>query len=380
MFFQLSRALLHWQWRLFCWMATGLLNLIRFALGSRDGAAKRNSGRTEGESSDQLGRFDERTYANGADSRHYKLYVPRKGPRDRPRALLVMLHGCTQNPDDFAAGTRMNLIADREGFLVAYPAQTAKANGMRCWNWFEPRNQLRGEGEPSLIAGITHEVMTEFAIDSRNVFIAGLSAGGAMAVIMSAVYPELFSAVGVYAGLPYRAARSLSSAFALMNGAQAASTVVDAGDVGSSFVPTIVFHGDRDKTVSIESGADVVDQAVARYALTDQPLTKTVQQRTSINGREITVTEYTDARLHPKVEYWVVHGSGHAWSGGSDQGSHTDASGPNASEEMVRFFKEQGHLRDNGKTYARGPSDRALSRTPPRQAVNSAPNKKICAV
>ncbi len=292
------------------------------------------------------GEFVSLSYSNAHGTRAYKLYVPRSY-RGKPVPLIVMLHGCTQNPDDIAAGTRMNELADQHDLLVVYPAQSPAANGMNCWNWFNRKDQVRDRGEPALIAGITREVMNDYEVDPRRVFIAGISAGGAMAVIMATVYPELFAAVGVHSGLAYGAAHNATSAFVALRGknkanAQAPSTIDRRAQrpATARATPTIVFHGDQDTTVDPINGTEVVDQAISLAADSHGPLQKTVQERMTVNGRDYTATIY---RTHgrPLVEYWELHGAGHAWSGGSTSGSFTDESGPDASAEMVRFFLAQ---------------------------------------
>jgi poly(hydroxyalkanoate) depolymerase family esterase len=294
------------------------------------------------------GEFVGRSLTNSHGTRAYKLYVP-KSYRGKPVPLIVMLHGCTQDPDDIAAGTRLNELADQHGFLVAYPAQTSAANGMNCWNWFNRKDQVRDRGEPALIAGITREVMRDYGADPRKVFIAGISAGAAMAVIMATVYPELFAAVGVHSGLAYGAAHNATSAFVALRGGNKASADTPSvisrrpeRPAAARATPTIVFHGDQDATVDPSNGTAVVDQAISLAADTHGPLQKTVQDRMTVNGREYTATIYRSRSRRPIVEYWELHGAGHAWSGGSSNGSFTDESGPDASAEMVRFFLSQG--------------------------------------
>lgn len=272
--------------------------------------------------------FEERHFANAAGARAYKLYIPARRPAGRAMPLIVMLHGCTQNPDDFAAGTRMNAVAEEEGFLVAYPAQTRGANASLCWNWFDPADQERDRGEPSLIAGIARAVVAEHGADPRRVYVAGLSAGGAKAAIMGATYPDLFAAMGVHSGLACGAARDVASAFAAMKQGAPAG----AGGPGGR-VPTIVFHGDRDATVAPING----DQ-VAAAARADARLAVRREQGQAPGGRRYTRTLHEDADGRVALEQWVLHGAGHAWSGGDAAGSYTDPTGPDASRAMARFF------------------------------------------
>jgi poly(hydroxyalkanoate) depolymerase family esterase len=280
------------------------------------------------------GRFLERSFTNDAGTRDYKLYIPASYSSEatQPVALLVMLHGCKQSPDDFAAGTRMNTLAEEHGFLVAYPAQAANANGSRCWNWFRPEDQRRDLGEPSIIAGITREVSSTYRVDPRRVFVAGMSAGASMALILGEMYPELYAAVGAHSGPPYWAAHDVPSAFAAMQGGAKRSQT-------SSSTRIIVFHGDADSTVNA-SNADAIVERVTNAA-GPKPVRGNDQEGTSAGGRRYRRTDYVDAASHAVVEHWVVHGAGHAWSGGSRSGSFTDPTGPDASAEMVRFFLSQ---------------------------------------
>ncbi len=278
------------------------------------------------------------TCANACGSRAYKLFVP-SGYAGQPVPLVVMLHGCTQNPDDFAAGTRMNALAERETFLVAYPAQARAANGRHCWNWFEPAHQRRDAGEPSLIASLTRQLMATYAVDPRRVYVAGMSAGGAMAAIMAATYPDLFSAAAVHSGLPYGAAHDMRSAFAAMRagaaGLRSCGPAAAAAALRGPTIPLIVFHGARDATVSRENAELLAAQWIASSGRQQQA---EVSQGLSAAGRAWTRTRYTDAAGCALVEKWIVDRLGHAWSGGSRMGTFADPAGPDASTEMLRFF------------------------------------------
>jgi len=268
------------------------------------------------------------SYANHAGARNYKLFVP-STYTGAPMPLLVMLHGCTQNPDDFAAGTQMNQVAEEAGCLVVYPEQTAGANQSKCWNWFNAIDQQRGQGEPSIIAGIAAQIMDQYEVNAQQVYVAGLSAGGAMAVIVGTLYPELFAAVGVHSGLPFASAQDLPSALSAMK--RGASNAPKAGN-GSR--PIIVFHGDSDTTVNPRNGEQVMAQQLQSAAADPS-----VQSGAVPNGYRYTQTTHTRADGSPLGEHWVVHGAGHAWSGGSDHGTYTDSRGPDASREMLRFFR-----------------------------------------
>ncbi len=278
-------------------------------------------------------RFEERMFSNAAGARTYKLYVP-SGYDGRALPHVVMLHGCTQSPDDFAAGTRMNDFAERNTFLVAYPAQTQAANPAKCWNWFYKADQQRGMGEPSLIAGITQQIMQDYPVDAGRIYIAGLSAGGAAAAIMGVTYPDLYAAVGIHSGLACGAAHDLSSALAAMrNGG--APIFRSSPFLHAKIVPTIVFHGDADTTVNPRNGDDIIAQLAGEAVLK-----RTVQEGRPKDGIGYTKTIETDGAGHDVLEHWVLHGAGHAWSGGNKNGTYTDPRGPDASREMLRFFMQ----------------------------------------
>ncbi|GJD51174.1 hypothetical protein OPKNFCMD_3926 [Methylobacterium crusticola] len=271
------------------------------------------------------GRFLSARFANAAGERAYRLYVPGRY-RGRPVPLVVMLHGCTQSPEDFAAGTGMNHLAEAETFLVAYPAQAAAANHARCWNWFSTADQGRDRGEAALVAGLTRAVMEAYAVDPRRVYVAGLSAGGAAAANLAAAYPDLYAAVGVHSGLCAGAAHDLPSALAAMRQGAAGPRAQGAA------IPTIVFHGDQDTTVHPRNGAHLI------AATGGAPLREEAGQ--APGGHAWRRSLFGDAAGRPAFEHWVIQGSGHAWSGGDAAGSYTDPRGPDASREMWRFFAE----------------------------------------
>jgi len=281
-----------------------------------------------------LGQFRSKTCTNRSGSRNYKLYIP-NGYRGQALPLIVMLHGCKQSPDDFAAGTRMNIAAEERNCFVVYPAQVTTANISGCWNWFLPNHQQRDLGEPSIIADITRNVMRDYAIDRRRVYVAGLSAGGAMAAVMATTYPELWAAVGLHSGLPYGAAHDVMSAFmAMKNGASEVRAKESL--LCRAHMPIIIFHGDDDTTVNVSNA----EQALTQFAANASGNTLNVSLTTGrvTGGRAYTRTTQITDDGNIVTELWIVQGGGHAWSGGSEQGSYTDPCGPDATRAMVDFF------------------------------------------
>jgi poly(hydroxyalkanoate) depolymerase family esterase len=306
----------------------------------------------------QQGRWVSGSVNNSSSARGYKLWVPAGYGGKFPVPLLLMLHGCTQTPDDFAAGTRMNEIADANRFLVAYPEQPSEANAYKCWNWFLPEHQSRGAGEPALLAAVVEQVRASYRVDAQRVYVAGVSAGAAMAVICGATYPDIFAAIGVHSGLQYKGATNLAEALAAQTkgagpdpnrqGLLAYQTIngVKSG-ARKAGIPVIVFHGSLDAAVNPANAEQVVKQwAQTDDYLDDDGDNNTVDDRadattngTVAGGYTYTKQIYNDAEGKPLIEKWIVQGMKHAWSGGSAAGSYTDAKGPDASAEMWRFFR-----------------------------------------
>jgi poly(hydroxyalkanoate) depolymerase family esterase len=268
--------------------------------------------------------------------RRYRLFIPAAYTPSRPAPLVVMLHGCTQDPDDFARGTRFNQLADSAGVIVVYPEQSALRNPQKCWNWY----QELGAGEPAWIEQVTRQVMGRYRVDPLRVHIAGVSAGGAMAVNTAAAHPTLYASVGVHSGIPYGAARDLATALAAMrsgpanDGALADSARAVLRSAGRDWLPMIVFHGAADAVVNRENGRRLALQWAVAGGAKDF-----LRSEEQIGGLNV-----VKDRFGPAVELWMVEGLGHAWSGGSPEGTYTDARGPDASREMLRFFLS--HPRD----------------------------------
>ena len=273
-------------------------------------------------------------FRNRAGTRAYRLFMPASARAAvQPPALLVLLHGCAQDAERFAACTRMDALAEQRGFCVLYAEQSVRAQRQRCWNWFDAQHQQRGSGEPSLLAGLVRKLVRQHRLAARRVYVAGFSAGGAMAVVLGETYPELFRAVGVYAGMPYQSAQGTTSALLAMRGRH--------GMVGkpatpvsppARAMPTIVVQGDRDRTVHAGNAALIVRDALARFApLSAEPL------EGSADGRAFSLTRYRDGSGGCMVEHWSIHGGRHAWSGGGT-GLFADPLGPDISAAMVDFF------------------------------------------
>ena len=329
------------------WRSRGTVALLALSLLALLSACGGDGGPDEGS-------FARGSFANEHGEREYRLYVPDGLDDRRPAPLVVMLHGCGQDAGDFAAGTRMNALAERDGFLVLYPEQDTGANRTGCWNWFEPSDQKRDRGEPSIIAGATREVVGAHGVDPRRVYVAGMSAGGAMSTIVAAAYPDLYAAVGVHSGLEYGAARGAIAAVAsqISGGPdpdrQGRLASESSRPAETRVVPAIFFHGEKDRVVGVMNG----DQALSQWAQTndyaddgtdnngidDEP--EEVLPGRAPGGYEHVRYVYEGPGGDELMEKWIVEDLGHDWSGGDTEGSSTDPEGPDASEEMVRFFRQ----------------------------------------
>ena len=272
--------------------------------------------------------FLKKSQHTAAGNRDYRLYVPSS---PSPRGLIVMLHGCKQNAEDFAIGTTMNTVAEGEGFLVAYPTQPHAANQSCCWNWFRPEDQERDRGEPHIIAEMTSSIIREYGIDEAKVFVAGLSAGGAMAAVMAAEYPGLYEAVGIHSGLAHRSAGDVASAFAAMRGGHRAAR--QAFPLPPRPPRQIVFHGSSDHTVAPRNAQVLMDGAKFSHGAAEP-----VSRRFTAGARNVEYIALQGRDGIPKAETWLIEGAGHHWSGGDPAGTYAKADGPNASKEMMRFF------------------------------------------
>ena len=291
-------------------------------------------------------------------TRNYKLWVPSGLVKQKPAPLVLMLHGCMQKPEDLAAISGMNEIANRNNFLVVYPEQTAAANPLRCWNWFDPKHQASGSGEPALLAAVIKQVQASNSIDANRVFVAGISAGAAMAIVMGVTYPDLFNGIAACSGLEFKAANSADSGLVAMK--QAGPDPKQQGLIAYRAIsenlrgkskhrmPVIVFQGDVDPYVNPLNAEQVItqwaktndylDDGKDNESFKDQ-LARTTQGSVP-GGHEFTKSVYTDRAGRLLMEKWLVKGLGHAWSGSPTAGAFADPKGPNASFEIWRFFAE----------------------------------------
>ena len=262
----------------------------------------------------------------------YRLYIPSAlaATAVAPMPLIVLLHGCKQDALDFSHGTAMNELAEHKQAMVLYPEQPTSGNAMRCWNWFDPSHQQAGRGEPGMIAALARKMVAQQGADADRIYVAGLSAGGAMAAVVANLYPHVFAAVGVHSGLAAGAAQSMVQAFsAMQEGAKGSHTTA---------LPTIVFHGTADQTVNPTNAKYITQAALAAFKADGVDLVKSKVSVKNPGDDTADRTLYTDANGRTMVESWRISAGPHAWSGGSAQGSYTDPDGPDASKAMLAFF------------------------------------------
>lgn len=292
------------------------------------------------------GEVREGSYTGAAGTRRWRLYLPPAYDGGRALPLVVLLHGCTQDAADLAAGTRMDEAAAAAGVMVLYPEQGAAHNEKKCWNWYDPAHQRRDAGEPSLIAGMTQQIMAGFPVDPARVYVGGISAGGGMAVILAATYPELYAAAAAHSGVAYGVARDVAGALVAMAGGAPdprpqARAMLEAMGARARPVPLLVVHGAADPVVRAVNARQTVDQFLELARLVGaEPIGAVEEERGEAGGLAYTRTRHRDASGRLLVERWIVDGLGHAWSGGSPAGTFTDPRGPDASREMLRFFLE----------------------------------------
>ena len=290
----------------------------------------------------RAGQFITREISTEHGQRRYKVFIPASYNGSTALPLVVMLHGCTQDPDDIARGTQLNELADQESVLVAYPEQPETANPRKCWNWYDPAHQKRDQGEPAVIAAVTRQVMADYRVDAGRVYVAGISAGGAMAVTLAFSYPDLYAALGVHSGIALGAATTVVEALAAMQGRSGAlpvlaSTAKAAMGTRARAIPAIVFQGGTDAVVNSKNAELLVSQLSAAQGR------EAGQEAAAAEEKGVTPAGYHYRRLthgtgDATVELWVIEELGHAWSGGSANGTFTDSKGPSATNEMLRFF------------------------------------------
>jgi poly(hydroxyalkanoate) depolymerase family esterase len=334
--------------------AAALLAVLTHAT-SAAGAHKR-SARTHRETGRRHGRrahpratrqrsLSTRSYTNAAGRLSYELYVPKSYKPGTAVPLVVALHGCTQTADVFRRLTRFDTLAATKRFIVVLPEQSTSRNSLRCWNWFQAQDMHRGSGEPSLIAGITGWVRRHYTVDRRRIYVAGLSAGGAMAEVMGATYPELYGAVGVGSGCEYDAGVACAG-YRSADPVQAGRAAYQEMGRHARPVPFAVFQGDQDYIVPpsnaqqlVRAGqvaADWADDGSDNGSVPTAPTKSTSGQ--SPGGQSYTTSYYSDGHGRELAQLWLVHGMGHAWSGGNAAEQYADPAGPGETAAMYDFF------------------------------------------
>jgi poly(hydroxyalkanoate) depolymerase family esterase len=284
-------------------------------------------------------------YTGPEGTQHYELYIPSTYKAGTPVPLVVALHGCTQTADQFRRLTRWDALAEAKGFIVVFPEQDSNSNQFKCWNFFQDAHMHRSAGEPMRIAAVTSFIGRNYTVDPHRVYAAGMSAGGAMASVMAATYPDLFAAIGVGSGCEY-AATATCAGYKSADPAQAGRQAHKEMAGHARQMPFIAFQGDADTTVPPVNADQLVQQWLVTDDLADdgalndsvpQVPAKTTRGQVP-GGKSYTVRSYVDSGRAELAQYWVVHGMNHAWSGGDPSQSYTDSQGPDATAAMYAFF------------------------------------------
>ena len=298
------------------------------------------------------GRFVDGVFTSEAGARRWRLWIPGAYDGRTRLPLVVLLHGCTQDPDDIARGTRVTELADKLNLLVLLPEQPETANPKKCWTWYDAAHQRRDAGEPSLIAGMTRQTLGDWAVDSQRVYITGISAGAAMASVMAIAYADVFAAAGLHSGIPYRAAANVMEGVAAMTrGAsdpvQLATTAM--ADMGprARAIPAIIVQGLADAVVKPVNAEHTRDMWLTMNALVRRDaapaVRPTAEQRSEAGGLGVITSCYPSRQVTTGCEVTTVfvEGLGHAWSGGSKAGTFTDERGPDATDVILKFLLTQ---------------------------------------
>jgi poly(hydroxyalkanoate) depolymerase family esterase len=291
----------------------------------------------------------------------YRLYLPSGALRRRSLPLIVMLHGCRQDPLSFAEGTRMNKRAEDGRYAVLYPEQSTRSNPMRCWNWFETAS-IAGHGEAALIARLIDQITRRRRIDPRRVYLVGMSAGGAMACLLAVRHSRLFAACAIHSGVMYGVASSPMQAVSVMQSGASPASIDKARrllhEVGEPevTVPTLVIHGDRDATVNPLNADQIIVQLKERTEFIDPSMGKLLASGERLiddGGRAYRQQDYTQ-QGRSILRKILVQGLGHAWSGGDSRYEFNDAGGPDATQLILDFVMPHRREAEAGERYANG--------------------------
>jgi len=307
----------------------------------------------------EAGRIESGSYYSFNGMRSYKVFLPSNHSESTNHGkipVIIALHGCMQDSESFAAGTRLNEWAEKLGFAVYYPEQSKFFNIYNCWNWFLPTNQMKNTGEAELIMGGLKKVTREFSLNKDKTFLLGMSSGGAVVSILANCYPRSFQAVATHHGTMYKAASDVFSAKEVVyNGSKIAPEVAAAkGYSCSGFtpkknpLPAVIIHGSRGAVMraihatQVESELrifnDYLDNGIRDNSLDDE---MTFEKFTPDNLYSYDVVTWSH-RGRPYIKRYMIETLGHAWSGGDNQYEFNDPHGPDATKIILDFFSEYG--------------------------------------